>query len=322
VAVKHNYYLMKKILIAAFVILLVVLAGIYLFIPNKIILSRQLTVAANREALFRNLGASSNWNNWWPSEKMVTGENATFSLNGIQYQPLEQKVLSLPVMITSGEFRCAAEITCIAMGSDSTIIEMSGSMITSYNPLKRINAFFAAKKIKQETTALLQHIKNHYSSTLSLYQYDIQKRSVTDSTLLTNIKEIKGIPTTATIYSLVDELRAYIKQQDAHETGNPMLNIFTKDSISYLLKVAIPVDKKLPSSGTMSYRWMLGGGNILITEVKGGPEVIRDAYDKIQLYITDNHRIAPAIPFESLVTDRRQEPDSTKWITRIYYPVM
>jgi hypothetical protein len=143
-----------------------------------------------------------------------------------------------------------------------------------------------------------------------------------DSTLLTNIKEVKGYPSTAMVYSLVDELRTYISSQGARETGFPMLHIFTDDSVNYLLKVAIPVDKKLPDAGTISYRWMLGGGNILITEVKGGKNEISKAYRQIELYISEHKRVAPAIPFESLVTDRRQQPDSSQWITRIYYPVM
>jgi hypothetical protein len=67
---------------------------------------------------------------------------------------------------------------------------------------------------------------------------------------------------------------------------------------------------------------MLGGGNILITEVKGGQNEITNAYKQIQNYVSDYNRSAPAIPFESLVTDRRKEPDSSKWITRIYYPVI
>ena len=67
---------------------------------------------------------------------------------------------------------------------------------------------------------------------------------------------------------------------------------------------------------------MLGGGNILVTEVKGGKAEINKAYKQIMNYMADHSRTPPAIPFESLVTDRRNEPDSNKWITRIYYPVM
>jgi hypothetical protein len=182
--------------------------------------------------------------------------------------------------------------------------------------------FFTANKIKKGIPELLQSIKSYHSNTLNLYGYDIQKKSVVDSTLISTSKEIKGYPSTAVIYSLIDELKNYIQQQAANETGYPMLNIFTKDSITYLVKVAIPVDKKLPSSGNISYRWMLGGGNILITEVKGDNQEIQKAYTQIQQYISDYKRVAPAIPFESLVTDRRKQPDSSQWITKIYYPVM
>ena len=36
--------------------------------------------------------------------------------------------------------------------------------------------------------------------------------------------------------------------------------------------------------------------------------------------MTDNALSSPAIPFESLVTNRMQEPDTSKWVTKIYYP--
>jgi hypothetical protein len=311
---------MKKTGIVVVVLLLLVLAGVYLFIPNKIQFSHTLTVAANREALFRNLADNENWGKWWPGEKPdATGQ---FFLNGVHYQIQDVKTLSIPLSVSGKKFRSLEELTFFAAGADSTNVHIGGVMPTSYNPIKRIRAFFAAQTIKKDALLLLQAIEKHYATIASLYKYDIRKETVADSTLLTNIKELKQKPTTEIIYASIDELRNYIKKQSAQETGNPMLNIFTKDSINYLLKVAIPVDKKLPSSGTMAYRWMLGGGNILITEVKGSQAEINKAYKQIENYISDYGRVAPAIPFESLVTDRRKETDSTKWITRIYYPVM
>jgi hypothetical protein len=101
-----------------------------------------------------------------------------------------------------------------------------------------------------------------------------------------------------------------------------MLHITTSDSLQFTTRVAIPVNKKLPGSGSISYRWMLGGGNILVTEVKGGPYSIRQAFRQLEYYVVDHRRIAPAIPYESLVTDRRSQKDTAQWVTRIYYPVM
>jgi hypothetical protein len=39
-------------------------------------------------------------------------------------------------------------------------------------------------------------------------------------------------------------------------------------------------------------------------------------------YISDYGRTIVAIPFASLITDRRLEPDSAKWVTRIYWPLI
>jgi hypothetical protein len=106
------------------------------------------------------------------------------------------------------------------------------------------------------------------------------------------------------------------------ETGNPMLNVHTTDSINYLTRVAIPIDKRLPSVKNIEHKWMMGGGKILVAEVRGGPSSINNALRQMENYIHDYGRTVPAIPFQSLVTDRLNLPDTTKWITKIYYPVM
>jgi hypothetical protein len=38
-------------------------------------------------------------------------------------------------------------------------------------------------------------------------------------------------------------------------------------------------------------------------------------------YISDYQRTVMAIPFQSLVTDRRKEADTTKWLTKLYFPI-
>ncbi len=156
----------------------------------------------------------------------------------------------------------------------------------------------------------------------NVYGLPILKALVSDSLLIFTEASSKGFPTTEFIYSQIDQLRKYIVDQSAKETGFPMLNINTTDSINYLTKVAIPVNKRLKSSGNISFRWMLGGGNILVTEIKGGPASIDKAFKEMENYVSDYRRTAPAIPFQSLVTDRTKEPDTSKWITKIFYPVM
>ena len=62
-------------------------------------------------------------------------------------------------------------------------------------------------------------------------------------------------------------------------------------------------------------------GNILTGEVKGGVYVVTQAEQELKNFVTDFRRMSPAIPYQSLITNRMQETDTAKWITRLYYPI-
>ena len=85
--------------------------------------------------------------------------------------------------------------------------------------------------------------------------------------------------------------------------------------------VAIPVNKKIGNEGDIVYKRMVPG-NILVAKVRGGRHTIESAFAEMETYVKDHELIPPAIPFESLETDRLNEPDTTKWITRIYFPIL
>jgi hypothetical protein len=103
---------------------------------------------------------------------------------------------------------------------------------------------------------------------------------------------------------------------------SPMLNIMKIDNANYTAQVGLPVDKKLPEEGDIALKWMMKDGNILAGDVTGGPKQIEEAMKQFEKYILDYQRSIIAIPFQMLITDRTKEPDSTRWVTRIYYPVV
>ncbi|MBI5371168.1 MAG: GyrI-like domain-containing protein [Sphingobacteriales bacterium] len=312
---------MKKWILLLLVLLSGAIAAVYLFIPGKITIRASANIAANKEGLYRKLSNPAAWPQWWPGDKTADSSGA-YLLGNTRFRPGAPLTLSLPFSISDGSLETGAELTFLALGTDSSTLQLDAMIPGSGNPFQRISAYYHAKKIKEQLNTLLESISRTYSAIAAVYDYDIQKRSVTDSNLIFIATEIKTTPDPAFIYSLAGRLKKYALTQKAAETGFPMLNVFTRDSVHYLVKLALPVDRKMPDSGDIHYRWMLGGGNILVTEVRGGPAEIRKAYGQILNYVNDYKRIAPAIPFESLVTDRQQEKDSSKWITRICYPVM
>jgi len=99
-----------------------------------------------------------------------------------------------------------------------------------------------------------------------------------------------------------------------------MLNVFETGPESYEAMVAIPTKWDIPMEGNFKLKKMVLG-NILVGEVKGGVKTITQQEKELAFYVTDHNKMSPAISFQSLVTNRLQEPDTSKWVTRLYYPV-
>lgn len=309
---------MKKWLIGILILLALLIAFIYFYIPSSLHLNSNRSFPVNSSGFHRNIMNANNWEKWWPGEKV----NDAYVYNDIEYRMVDKLINAVVIKISSTNLLDTSLLNIIHSGGDSITVLWEAKTESPNSPFNRIGKYFTAVKIDKDMDFLLDKMISYYSKQENMYGIEIRKEKVLDSVLLQNFSVSKGYPDINHIYSLIDQLKSYVSSQSAKITGYPMLNISTEDSISYTTKVAVPVDKRLAPSGNMNYKWMLGGGNILVSDVMGGPVSIRQAFQKIEEYVNDNKRIPPAIPFESLITDRRTEKDTSKWITRIYYPVM
>ena len=63
-------------------------------------------------------------------------------------------------------------------------------------------------------------------------------------------------------------------------------------------------------------------GNCLVANVYGGRYTLDSLMRGMHHFTRENGFIMPAIPFESMVTNRLMQPDTSKWQTRIVFPVL
>lgn len=312
---------MKKWIISILILLIVALIASYVFIPNKLLFSKTINLRGNSNALRRVIFDMHRWQDWWPSDSSK-GKSTELTYQGFHFAIADEKISSLDIPVTSGESKIKTSLNFIAINPDSISLVWQGGMGTSYNPILRIKRYRNAKRLMESFETLLQQMLAYYDIPQNLYGADIRLESVKDSTLISTYSFSDNYPTPDIVYGLIDQLKSYTAQQEAKETGYPMLNIHKTDTAGYIVRVAIPVSKRLPTKGRMEYKWMLGGGRILVTDVTGGPWTIAHRLTQVETYISENNLNVPAISYQSLITDRRAEPDTAKWVTRIYYPIM
>lgn len=318
----HKFF-MKKLLLIIFVLIPLIFAGIYIFIPGKINFGKIIYINANRNITSRYIGEETNWIQWWPSDSehvLSPKENKgiSYTYKDFEYTITRKALEGTSILITHDGSAINSFLHLIALKPDSVVVEWKGELPATNNPINRIKNYLLATEVKKNISEILQNAKIFLEKTESVYGISIVQQQVKDTLLISTRLTSNNYPSTAEIYNLITSLREYIFSNGATETNSPMLNI-TKDS-TYKIMVAIPINHAIPPTEKFLLKKMVPG-KILVTEVTGGTYTADQALRQLTMYMEDNRLVSPAIPFQSLVTERSKEPDTTKWVTKIYFPV-
>jgi hypothetical protein len=308
---------MKKWLIAALVFFVFVIASIYLFIPSTIHISRTVITTANSTALNRKLQDKNTWAKAIDYANSYPGNALSFS--SYSYSVNKGLFNEIPVTVFQKNDSIATLVECISIANDSAAIKWSAVIKTSNNPFTKVEQYFKAQKIANFFDDVLAKLKTYTSVQANIYGSTITLQKVTDTSLVTTKALFKTYPSDSSIYDLLNKLRKYISGK-ALETNPPMLNIKHLPDSNYEVMVALPVNKNLTDSGDIRFKQMFPG-RILATEIKGGHKTVEQTFAMMNQYLIDHKYNQPAIPFTSLITNRIDEPDTSKWTAKVYYPV-
>jgi len=314
---------MKKLLLGLFVLILLIVAGIYIFIPSKIEFGKITYIHTSRNVTNRYIADESNWIKWWPSDTsnmQSRNENKelTYTYKNYNYTITRKALEGTSILIKYNGKEVNSFLHLIALKPDSVVAEWKGELEGTNNPVTRVKNYLLASEVKKNISEVLQSAKIFLENNERVYGMSIIQQQVKDTLLISTKITSNNYPSTSEIYNLITSLRGYIFLNGATETNSPMLNV-TKDSI-YKIMVAIPINHVITPTEKFLLKNMVPA-KILVAEVKGGTYTANEALRQLTMYMDDNHLVSPAISFQSLVTERSKEPDTTKWITKIYFPV-
>jgi len=317
---------MKKWLIGLSALLILSVAGTYIFIPATIKISETAIVNCKINYVDRYLFNSSQWVKWWPetdSGKRSTSQpsDSTFEYNGCSYRVSNLYYHKMEVFISNNKgLNAVSTVNILDLNNGSVGIQWQDDIQTDLNPVNRIRNLQFAKLIKKNMAGILSNASEFLNKKENIYSTDIREVVIKDTSMISLTYVFTGHPGMPEVYEAIDKVREYISGKDAKESGYPMLNIRKSEDNRYIMMVAIPTDKVLDGDEKFKLKRM-PVTRILVTETKGGPYTIRNAFDQMQNYSNDYHLGSSALPFESLVTNRINVPDTTQWITRLYFPI-
>ena len=310
---------MKRVIIIISACLIICLVAIYLIqISNKTI--SQTTINNTSEGnVSKFLLYENNWLKWWPGEKDL--KNRSFSYNGIKYTFEKKTNSGLYLNINDGKRTLKGEMLFFPIDMAKTKLTFNIDSINWNGTINPISRYLEYRKINSEVTKILYSFYNYMNDPKQVYGYEIHLSKVKDSVMLVSLTTLNQYPSPIIIEKMVLDIKQQIKAQNGIETNYPMLNVNQLGKENYQVMVAIPTNKVLkPGKNTVVNKMILG--NILEAKIIGGSNTIQDAFNQIKIFMKDYRLSSPAIPFESMITDRSKQPDSSKWVTKIYYPIL
>ena len=313
------YNLMKRTIVVIAGLIFLTVAGIFLFTPSQINITQTTINEVSELNTSRFLLHEKNWAKWWPGQKSAT-DNKLFTYNGTTYRFEKSTNSGVTLVITNADVELETGINFLADDNLKVKVTWTAQMHSGNNIIKRIRQYGYAEKVSRDMAAILKHFKTFLENERNVYGFHIRLSKVKDPVMLATSDTLDKYPDIQIVDQMIKKLRNQIKLQNGNETNYPMLNINRVSKNQYQVMVAIPTDKELKPTARIFVNKMVLG-NILEADVKGGRGTINDAFNELRNFSKDYHFTSPAMPFESMVTDRSIEKDTSKWITKIYYPI-
>jgi hypothetical protein len=278
-------------------------------------------VPVNGHWAFAYLSNTAQWKKWWPGEENTGTIDSGFNYKSQHYELDSLFYNAMTINIAHGGNINQSKLMVLPLKSDEVQLGWECQVDGSMNPVSRLKQYQNAVMIKQGMEGLLGTFKSWVSVTENVYGFNVVAGKIVDTLLIAKRAKFTGNkPTPLQVDSLLNILRSHFEKFGAKQNGLSMLHFVSNEPGIFETQVAIPIDKVVPETAEIKIKRMFAG-NALITRVKGGPYTIEKAYEACENYSQDHLRTAPAIPFQSMVTDRVKVTDTSKWETILYYPV-
>lgn len=309
---------LKIILLVVLVILAAAIGAIYIFIPAKITVSKVVTakIPVNRVAdFFMDKELARKWIVGKETDSCFCDNAGTcfcFLDNGSGNIIVRTQTPGLPQeygYIYLDRFRF-----------DSAAINWTITYPAVNSPFARVKAYLAARKLKKYIAHFLDRLIAFSADNTRIYGFQPVHEMVKDTLSLSQKKVFDHYPLPQETDTLLQQLRQYILQKGATITRPAMMHVLQTDKERYEVMVALPIDQAIPDAGNFVIKRM-PHGKIISATVTGGMYTVRKSLQQLEQYKMDNVLTSPAIPYQSMVTNRVKEPDTAKWVTVLYYPV-
>jgi effector-binding domain-containing protein/uncharacterized protein YndB with AHSA1/START domain len=117
------------------------------------------------------------------------------------------------------------------------------------------------------------------------------------------------------------ELMNFLNKNNLDISGPPFALYHESDKEGYtILQCGLPIKSKVEGNDNISFLEIVPTKTIMASHF-GHYNTVNITYKNILEYIKSNELEITGVPWEMYITDPMQEPDQSKWETKVYFPI-
>jgi hypothetical protein len=304
---------MKRIWWVLVFFILIIVVAFYGLFPARTMIVESLKSPVNDGAVLRLLEQNKDWStlpdtskaDWQVKLRDIEVTNYFFEF--IQKKDTQFALLKV-----------------IPLSQDTSVLVWETQLPgVSLSPVAIIKNRRRARALQQTMRSFLNALEKQALDTRKVYGFEPSMGRVIDTAFLSTTLALDSLPDKAVIYKLVNKLEQYAKSQQVFTNREPILNVQEQPGntqMKYLLMIAIPIDRVIPSKGDLMIKRMITG-NLLVADVEGTlPEIFKQ-FPVFDAYKEDYGYVSPAIPYLKIRKDHRLLPENEPWEMQFCYPV-
>lgn len=337
--------ILKNILLGLGIILLLLII-VSFFLPSKVHVERSKVIGATPDVVFSHIKDLKKWGAWSPWEKKDSTMTSTYegpdgevgqkstwksekmgegSMQITESVPNEKLVTALDF---GGKGGGSGTFVLEPVGADSTKVTWSmdsdGEGIPWYmKPMSKYFNLMMDKFVGADFEEGLTDLKVLAESTPKqpeMPQYDVQEVTTEKQMVLVAPKKRMKVEETQEYFGKhFPELYGFALQSNV-KPGSAAAMYYYWDGKETEAEALLPVDKEPKNLGGYTFRTM-EPTQALLVDYHGAYEGLGGPHNAIEAYSKEKN-LTLGYPWEVYVTDPSTEPDTSKWLTKVYYPIM
>lgn len=329
-----------KIVIVILVVLIAIILIPPLFMPSEFYVEESKVLTAPTEVIWDQVNCLENWEKWdlWHQDTNLTGyyegpacgkdaKNTWDMKNsdegGSQTIIESQEYEYIKTFLDFGEMGTAESEFMFNTMENGTMVTWNFRSDSQYPIMRWINALMVKPMVSQ---AYIDGLNNLDELTKDMKP---APKYTTGEITLKDVKSMYAmtIRSKCTVDEMGEEMgksfgriMEFISANGAQMTGPPFAIWHERENEVMEFDNAIPIDKNIKGTKEIlpikTYQ-----GKVAHVSHTGDYMTTYHSWTALETYIKENNLETNGIPYEVYITDPQSEPDPSKWITELYWPV-